>query len=95
MKTLKKPKPLYISPKTGKVAGAGGKGITVVQQQFPLRGGEFSSSNPAQRERIILIIKLIMPLADFMSQTYKNVASRMTGLNKVLNDNIQNAVSGG
>jgi Family of unknown function (DUF6266) len=78
----------------GTVVGSDWKGITVMRSRPKDRKGGFSPSQLEQQARFALMIKFLQPLADFMNLTYKKVASKMSGFNKVFSDNIKNAVTG-
>jgi len=78
----------------GTVVGSNWKGISTMRAKPKGRKGSFTSSQLEQQARFALMIKFLQPLSDFMNQTYKKAAVKMSGFNKVFSQNVQNAVSG-
>ena len=80
--------------KVGSIVGSSWNGVTVMKSLPKDRKGGFSDSQLQQQAKFALIIKFLQPLSDFMNLAYKKVASRMTGFNKVLSDNLRGAITG-
>lgn len=93
MKTKEKApvKPIHWS--APKILSIGGRNVTVVQQE-PVFRKRLSAAEREERAAAILICRLLLPMADFMNETYKLVRSHFAGLNKVINENIAVAVQG-
>src|SRR5450432_2498888 len=80
--------------KVGSVVGSSWRGKTVMKSLPKDKKGGFSDSQKQQQAKFALIVKFLQPLSDFMNLAYKKVASKMSGFNKVLSDNLKDAITG-
>lgn len=78
----------------GSVVGSSWNGIQVMKSRPKDRKGGFSDSQLQQQAKFALVVKFLQPLTDFMNLAYKKTASKMTGFNKVLSNNIRFAITG-
>jgi hypothetical protein len=82
------------SGKVGTVVGSTWKGLQVMKSVPGPRKGNPTLLQLEQQARFSLIIKFIQPLTSLFNQTFSNGAVGMSGFNKALSYNIQNAITG-
>jgi hypothetical protein len=78
----------------GTVVGATWKGISYMRSQ-----GDNGSKTPTQKQseqraKFALVMKLLRPIAGFLSKTFKSFAVKMSGFNNAVSYALKNAIVG-
>ena len=82
------------SGKVGTVIGSFWKGLAVMRGLPVGKRGNPTASQLQQQAKFSLMIKFLQPLTDLLNLTFNSLAVGMSGLNKALSYNVQNAITG-
>jgi hypothetical protein len=76
-----------------KTVSIGGNDVMVVQRE-PVFQQRVSAAEREERAAFILVTRLLLPMSGFMNEACKGARSEFAGLNKVISENMANAVQG-
>jgi hypothetical protein len=82
------------SGKVGTVIGSSWKGLAVMRGLTIAKSGKRTALQLQQQAKFALMIKFLQPLSALLDRTFDSFAVGMTGVNKALSYNIQNAITG-
>jgi hypothetical protein len=76
-----------------KTVSIDGNDVMVVQRE-PVFQKRVSAAVREERAAFISVTRLLLPMSGFMNEAYKEARSEFAGLNKVISENMKNAVQG-